>query len=248
MNEESFFDPNQVPEELKPAYKQMQAAFTKKTQEAAEIRKQSEQWKQQAETYAKYEQYLPVVEEMMRGQQGAQQQQQTPEMAQLETQLRAAGYSDEAIDMAKILGSGLMNIFNQTQQQKEEQLKAQKNIERLDSQITEAAKVDPRLNDESLVYQTEDGKFTFGDLVERLVGMDPNWKEDPVAATRRAVKQVDALIGHAKTEGKQELSASAKSKASQFPKDSSSPQGARATNTAMSVQEAFQEAKKELGI
>lgn len=30
--EESFFDPNTVPEELKPAYKQMQAAFTKKMQ------------------------------------------------------------------------------------------------------------------------------------------------------------------------------------------------------------------------
>lgn len=30
--DDSFFDPTQVPDELKPAYKQMQAAFTKKTQ------------------------------------------------------------------------------------------------------------------------------------------------------------------------------------------------------------------------
>jgi hypothetical protein len=30
--EPSFFDPNQIPEELKPAYKQMQSAFTKKMQ------------------------------------------------------------------------------------------------------------------------------------------------------------------------------------------------------------------------
>jgi hypothetical protein len=33
--DESFFDPNEVPEALKPAYKQMQAAFTKKTQALA---------------------------------------------------------------------------------------------------------------------------------------------------------------------------------------------------------------------
>lgn len=35
---ESFFDPKTVPEELKPAYKQMQAAFTKRMQEAAKYR------------------------------------------------------------------------------------------------------------------------------------------------------------------------------------------------------------------
>ena len=31
-DEPTFFDPNSIPEELKPAYKQMQAAFTKKMQ------------------------------------------------------------------------------------------------------------------------------------------------------------------------------------------------------------------------
>jgi len=35
---ESFFDPNDIPEELKPAYKQMQGAFTKRMQEVSQNR------------------------------------------------------------------------------------------------------------------------------------------------------------------------------------------------------------------
>lgn len=38
----NFFDPEKVPEELKPVYKQMQAAFTQKTQGVAELRKELE--------------------------------------------------------------------------------------------------------------------------------------------------------------------------------------------------------------
>jgi hypothetical protein len=39
---DSFFDPNQVPDDLKPAYKNMQAAFTKKMQALAENRQKVE--------------------------------------------------------------------------------------------------------------------------------------------------------------------------------------------------------------
>ena len=39
--EDHFFDPNNVPEELKPAYKQMQADYTRKTQSVAEQRRRS---------------------------------------------------------------------------------------------------------------------------------------------------------------------------------------------------------------
>lgn len=52
--EETFFDPNTVPEELKPAYKQMQSAFTKKTQEIAESRKALEN----------FERYKPLIEKL----------------------------------------------------------------------------------------------------------------------------------------------------------------------------------------
>ena len=39
---DSFFDPSALPDELKPAYKQMQAAYTKKTQELAKHRNKIE--------------------------------------------------------------------------------------------------------------------------------------------------------------------------------------------------------------
>lgn len=41
-DETTFFDPKEVPEELQPAYKQMQRAFTKKTQDLAKHRKKVE--------------------------------------------------------------------------------------------------------------------------------------------------------------------------------------------------------------
>jgi len=40
--EDSFFDPSKLPDDLKPAYKQMQAAYTKKTQELAKNRQKVE--------------------------------------------------------------------------------------------------------------------------------------------------------------------------------------------------------------
>ena len=40
-SEDSFFDPRTVPQELQPAYKQMQAAFTKKMQAIASVREKA---------------------------------------------------------------------------------------------------------------------------------------------------------------------------------------------------------------
>lgn len=232
---ESFFDPNNVPEELKPAYKQMQAAFTKKTQEAAEIRKQAETYREKAEAYGKYEQFIPIVEEMLQGQ---GKQQTSPEMVQLEAQLRSAGYSDEAIEMMKIGADFTLRQFNQTQA-----------VDRLQSQIAEAGKVDPRLNDPSISYDIGEGQsITFGQMVEEIVMADSKWRQDPVSATKRAIAKVDALIGKAKSEGKQELSANAKAKATMFPKTNTSSQGSAKTGQAMSIQDAFREAKEELGL
>ena len=217
----------------------MQAAFTKKTQEIAEARKSSEELKTKAEAYAKYEQYIPLIDEMLAGK---EEQETSPELKALEQQLKDAGYSDEAIEMMKISSGFLLKQFNSQQAQKEEWT-------RVNNQITEAANVDKRLTDPTLVYQTEDGeKVTFGGLVEQLVASDPSWTKDPIAATKRAVKRIDALIGKAKTEGKEELSATAKAKATKFPKETSSPQGTTSTDKNLTVHEAFEEAKKELGL
>lgn len=238
QEDESFFDPNQVPEELKPAYKQMQAAFTTKTQEIANARKEAESLKQKAEAYDKYQQYIPVIEEML---QGNNQASQSPELAALEQDLRNRGFSEEAIEMMKIGSEFTLRTFNQKQE-------AAAEVSRINQGIESAASLDKRLTDTSLVYQVGDESITFGEIVERYVMADPNWKSNPVAATKKAIGTVDALLNQAKTEGKKELSASAKQKASKFPSVNSSPQGAVSTNESMTVQEAFNQAKAEHGL
>lgn len=239
--EEGFFDPNSLPEELVPVYKQMQAAYTKKTQEIAQQRKEAETWKQKADEYSQYDQYIPIVREMLSNQSRAQ---ESPEMVALVEQLKSKGYGDDAIELMKMGAQFTLNQFNQ-QRQQERQAQIQ---EKLSNQITEASKIDPRLSDESMVYQTEDGdQIPFYKIVENLVAADPNWTKDPIAATRRAIKQVDALIGQAKTEGKKELSASATNKAAKFSPTESSPQGAIDNEQPLSVKDAWKLAEKQLG-
>lgn len=242
---ESFFDPNQVPEELKPAYKQMQSAFTKKTQEIAETRKQAEELQAKADQYAKYEQYIPVIEEMLQANQAST---QTPELAALEQDLRSQGYSDDAIEMMKVGVNFTLKQINQAQTQQAEQAQQAAEVERLNQGIDKAASLDPRLTDKSLVYQVGDKSQTFGEVVEKFVMANPDWKSDPIKATQEAIATVDALLSTAKTEGKKELSASARQKATTFPNITSSPQGTAQTDRVMSVQDAFKEAKAELGL
>jgi len=228
QEEETFFDPNQVPEALKPAYKQMQAAFTKKTQGIAQV-------KADAEAYAKYKQYAPILEEMLKG---PTNQPATPELKALEDRMRAEGYSEDAINLAKLTGGVLLNSMNQKQE-----------VSRIQGGINEAAKVDPRLNDPSLVYQTDTGEsVTFGLIVENLVLADPKWQVDPVAATKRAIARVDALIGKAKTQGKEELSNSATQRARKFAPNVSSPQSTVSDEQPKTIKEAAAQAKKQLGI
>lgn len=241
QKDESFFDPNQVPEELKPAYKQMQAAFTKKTQEIAEARKASEELSHKATEYDKVSKYIPVLEEMMASK---TQNQESPEMVALTQRLKAAGYGDDAIEMMKLGAQFTLDQFNrfQTEQSVNQQTQF------VESKLTEAGKLDPRLNDQNLVYQTDDGEsITFGQMVEQLVVANQDWVKDPVLATQKAIKRVDALIGKAKIEGKQELSAKAKTQAAKFPQTNSSSQGAVDKNQPLSFQEAYEQAKQEIG-
>jgi hypothetical protein len=238
-HEESFFDPTKVPEELKPAYKQMQADYTKKTQEIATIRKEHESLKAQAQKYSRYEQYAPILEEMLspNGQQTS-----NPALSALEVQLAKQGYSKEAIDLMKLGVDFTLKQFNQTQQQSRQQ-------EWFSQQIQTAGAVDPRLNDQTLVYQSEDGaKMTFGSIVESIVATLPNWQRDPVAATKQAIKLVDAMMSKAKVEGKQELSDSAQTKARKFAPTNTSSQETQATGAPKSIKEAFKLAKQELNL
>lgn len=231
--EDSFFDPNTVPEELKPAYKQMQSAFTKKTQEIAEARKEAEAIRQKAEAYDRYSQYVPVIDEMLAKKES---QTETPQMQALAQRLREAGYDDDTINVMKLGADFVLGQFKQTQES-----------ERIGSQIEKASTIDERLNDKTLTYDIDGETQTFGQIVEDLVVASPNWMEDPVSATQKAIKKVDALIGKAKIDGKQELSAKAKNQAAKFPQVNSSPQGAVDKSAPMTIKDAYAQAKAEIG-
>ncbi len=237
QSEDSFFDPNTVPEELLPAYKQMQAAFTKKTQEVAQTRKQAEQLQKQAEAFKKYEQYVPVLEEMLSNQAPTT----NPQIAALKQRLKSSGYTDEAIDLVIAGTEFTLNTMQQQTQQQQFQ-------SRLETEISKAEQLDPRLNDDTITYQTEDGQeVSYGEIVQSIVLSDSKWTQDPVSATKRAIKVVDALIGKAKSQGKEELSASARSKASRFPSTNSSPQSATSNSQPSTIAEAAALAEKQIG-
>lgn len=242
--EQSFFDPNAVPEELKPAYKQMQADYTKKTQELAVERKQLSEAAAKAEKYAKYENFLPVFEEMLSP---TQKQNESPEIIAYAENLKKQGYSDEAVDLAKQTASFLMQNVNQTLTAKEQQAQQEAANVKWAQEIEAAKTLDPRLSDESLVYETEGGKMSFGEIVEGITMAQKDFRENLQGATKRAIAIVDAMVGKAKSEGKAELSASATSKAAKFPDISTSPQGTEPTEKHYSsMREAAQDAQAKM--
>lgn len=224
---ESFFDPKSLPEELMPAYKQMQGAFTKKTQEIAEQRKQFEALQAQSEKWKQYEPLLPVVDEMLKPQ---TQVQPSPELALLEQDLRKAGYDDTSIEAMKITAQRMLDIF-------EQKSNYEKQAEIQTRQISEAEALDPRL--------TNDEKFAR--MVASVMKSQDGWESNIVEATRAAVKEIDEMISTAKSQGKEELSSLAQQKAKQFPSMKSSPQGATSDSSPKTISEAFQQAKAEHG-
>lgn len=245
VKDDTFFDPTSLPAELVPAYKQMQGAFTKKTQEIAEQRKELEELRgkaAKADEYAKYESYLPIMDEMLAG---GKRSEISPEMVELENQLKGQGYSDEAIEMMKVGAQFTLNQFNQR-----EKLAEQSRVsERINGEIEKAQQVDPRLTDNSLTYSMADGTtITFGEIVAELVKADNNWTSDPVSATNRAIQRVDAMLSSAKVQGKQELSNSAMGRANRFTNVQASPRNASDNSQPQTIQEAAKAARAELGI
>jgi hypothetical protein len=212
----------------------MQAAYTKKTQEIAAIRKEAADLKAQADKWSQYEQYVPIIDEMLK----PKGEPASPEMAALEQQLKAAGYTDDAIELIKMGSQFTLSQFNQQQKQAEYEAK-----------LKESGSVDPRLADKTLTYELPDGTTaTFGDIVAQLAATKPNATDDPVAATKAAIAQLDAIIASSKTAGKAELSASAQAKATQFPSTSASPQPAKSGGSPATMAEAAEQAAQELGI
>lgn len=66
-------NPNELPPELKPHYRRMQADYTRKTQAIAEERRQAEILRQKAQQYAQLEPYLPTIQQLLATQRAAEQ-------------------------------------------------------------------------------------------------------------------------------------------------------------------------------
>ena len=75
-----------------------------------------------------------------------------------------------------------------------------------------------------------------------------DWQQDFVTATKKAIALADTIIGQAKVQGKQELSAAAQQKARHFPAQSTSPQSAQSTSTPRTMREAAELARREIGM
>lgn len=248
QSEESFttFDPNSLDPSLTPAYKQMQGDYTRKTQALSQKEKELQAQAQKYAEYAKYEQYVPILEEMSKAQQTAP---VTPEMAALEQELRGRGFSDEAIEMMKVGAEFTLRQFNQTLTAKDQQQQQEQQAKTWQSSVEQAQALDPRLIDSTLTYQTEDGTSrSFGQIVEGIVMATPNYQKNLIGATKEAIAVVDAMLGQAKTQGKEELSASAQAKAKRFP--ANQPSNAKAVDESQptSMQDAGKQAKQELGL
>jgi hypothetical protein len=238
---ESFtnFDPNSLTDpNLQAAYKQMQGDYTRKMQEVSQERSQFQS--QQTEL-----QKLQQVQQILQGEQNPQSQ-TNPVVEGITRQLMEAGYSQEAIDMGKVVANALLEHNQAERQQAEQTQKVQEFQQQVSSNIEKAGQIDPRLNDQSLVYDMGDGeKSTFGQIVEELVASNPKWMEDPIAATQKAIKKVDAMINASKVQGKQELSNKTTQMAQTFAPVNTSPQSAVDQSKPLSVREAVELAMKQ---
>ncbi|MEM3335463.1 MAG: hypothetical protein QXY47_05475 [Thermoplasmata archaeon] len=121
--EESFsqsFDPNKLPEELKPIYKSMQADYTRKTQELARMRRE-------------YEQYRPIFQKLA----------ENPELFNQVFGIQQTKQEEEIPDDPKEFARYLEE---RATQRAIEQMKRELIIE---NDIQQASSLDERLNDEA---------------------------------------------------------------------------------------------------
>lgn len=188
------FDPKTLAPELQPAYKQMQADYTRKTQEIAEIRRNAEEYTRNA-NLIKYLANNPDIAERVLA--GDFVQQETVEESDPEIPTDPMAYAEWVKAMAKeeILGEI---------RAEQEQVNHQRQI---DSQIAEAEKIDPRLSDPS----QED----FQQIIAGMVLADEavsSGTKTYAQATKEAVARYDARLKQHVESEMARLSSEAKAK------------------------------------
>jgi hypothetical protein len=167
------FDPNSLPAELLPAYKQMQSDYTRKSMEVAQQRKSIEK-------------YAPIVDYIASNPKLVDRL--IAESTQETAQVKQDEYPDDVNEFAKRVKQeakqeALNEFMSMYQKDKQEQL-AEVQFEK---EISEAEKLDPRF--------TSDEEFS--EEVALRVANDPEYRDGTktlIQATQEAVARMDALI------------------------------------------------------
>lgn len=181
QSDDSFatnFDPKNLPDELKPVYKQMQGDYTRKTQDIASQRKQ----------YERVQQYMPLLNRVLSNQDllnmalGRNQQGETGNQNAQNQQ--SEDIPDDPKKYAEwVKGQTLDEVQKQFAQQ--ERIRQQREARQRDFQ--EAEKVDPRLNQDN----------EFQNIILGLVTSNPQFQQgqlSAVDATKQAVAFYDNYV------------------------------------------------------
>lgn len=221
-SEESFaksFDPKTLPKELQAAYKQMQSDYTKKTQEIAGSRKQLEDY-QRNEALIQYLSSNPEVTQQFIDQMNTPKQPQEIEIP------------DDPVEFYKRVKEESkkesFDEFMKYMQQKEQQ---DNHTKWVNDQAEQAAKLDPRLDDEG-----------FASIISDIVTNDGGIRKgekDIVQATKDAIARYDTHFNAKLEAEKQKLSDMARQKRNPSV-PSSKGQVSTPNQTPKSIREAFE--------
>jgi hypothetical protein len=196
-SEESFaksFDPKNLSPELQSAYKQMQADYTKKTQEIAGSKKQLEAYKRN-EALIQYLSSNPQVANQFIEQMNAP---KTPQESEVEIPDDPVEFYKRVKEESK---KETLDEFMKYMNQREQQ---QSHDRWVNEQAEAAAKLDPRLDDEGFAS-------IISDIVTNDTGIRKGEK-DIVQATRDAIARYDAHFNAKLEAEKKKLSDMAKQK------------------------------------
>jgi len=216
---EKGFDPEKLDPKLKTVYKQMQADYTKKTQEIAEVRRQAEAYKRVS----------PYLQKIMADEKLSQQvfNDKSPEPQEEQIPDDPKAYAEYVknktlVDVKKIM-------------QEEKQLNQYMEADKSDR--SSAEKVDTRLNSDP----------DFARQIAGIVNSNSQYQNreiSAVEATKQAIKEFDSYMDKVLQQRNADLINKAKSSSTGSYR-TSSPQSTTSSE-ALSVKEAWQKAEEEL--
>ena len=212
------FDPKKLSPELQEAYKSMQADYTRKTQEIANVRKAAEA----------YDRFRPHLQKIFADENLSKQ-------VFGDGQPKEVEYPDDPIEYAKVVKEQAINEMRQEMVMRERQRMA---AEADDRDRSEAEKVDSRLNSDP----------EFGATIAGLVMQDQQYRNreiTAVEATKKAIQKFDDYVSNVAKKRNEDLVKKAKESSSGV-SSKTSPSNTVATDKALSIRDAWKEAESEL--